>query len=55
MPGKPRMYLPNIPCHVIQRGNNCSACFFTEEDYRFYLNCVKDAADKFQVAVTWSD
>jgi putative transposase len=51
MPRKPRMYLPNIPCHVIQRGNNRSACFFTEADYRFYLNCVKDAAGKFQVAV----
>ena len=22
MPRKPRMYLPGVPCHVIQRGNN---------------------------------
>jgi putative transposase len=24
--------------HLIQRGNNRSACFFTEDDYAFYLD-----------------
>ena len=43
MPRKPRMYVPGIPCHVIQRGNNREACFFREEDYRFYLDCLQDA------------
>ena len=43
MPRKPRMYIPGIPCHVIQRGNNRNACFFTEADYRFYLDCLQDA------------
>ena len=28
MPRKPRMYLPDVPCHVIQRGNNREASFF---------------------------
>ena len=31
MPGKPRMYLPVILCHVIQRGNSRYATFFAEE------------------------
>ena len=40
MPRKPRMYLPDIPSHVIQRGNNRTACFFSEADYHFYLDCL---------------
>lgn len=31
------MYLPGVPAHVVQRGHNRSACFFTEEDYEYYL------------------
>ncbi len=33
MPRKPRYYLPDIPCHVIQRGNNRQASFYTDDDY----------------------
>ena len=51
MPRKPRMYLPDVPAHVIQRGNNRSACFFGEEDYRYYLNCLNEARQKYAVAV----
>ena len=43
MPRKPRVYIPGIPCHVIQRGNNRDACFFAEADYRFYLDRLQDA------------
>jgi len=51
MPGKPRMYLPGIPCHVIQRGNNRDATFFAEQDYQFYLECLYDAARKYHVKI----
>ena len=51
MPRKPRMYLPGIPAHVVQRGNNRSACFFAENDYRFYLQCLYEAQQKYRVAV----
>ncbi|MFV0436462.1 MAG: transposase [Desulfopila sp.] len=37
MPRRPRIILPGIPLHIIQRGNNRQACFFTDEDYRLYL------------------
>ena len=51
MPRKPRIYLPGVPCHIVQRGINRAACFFTGEDYQFYLDCLKDAADRYEVAI----
>jgi len=38
--------MPGIPWHIIQRGNNRSACFFTDEDYQLYLHHLKEQADK---------
>jgi putative transposase len=29
--------IPGISLHIIQRGNNRSACFYAKEDYRRYL------------------
>ncbi len=51
MPRKPRMYLPGVPCHVIQRGNNRDACFFSDQDYLFYLSCLQDACRRYRVSV----
>ncbi len=51
MPRKPRMYLPDVLCHIIQRGNNRAACFYADDDYRFYLQCLKDAVAGHLVAV----
>ncbi|WP_250655560.1 transposase [Alkalimarinus coralli] len=49
MPRKPRMYMAGVPCHVIQRGNNREASFFTDDDYSFYLECLKDACKRYRV------
>ena len=38
MPRRARLSLPNVPVHIIQRGNNRQACFFADEDYRSYLD-----------------
>jgi len=46
MPRQPRYPLAGIPQHVIQRGNNRQATFFANGDYRFYLNCLREAADR---------
>ena len=43
------MYMAGVPCHVIQRGNNREACFFSDDDYLFYLECLKDACERYQV------
>ncbi|MGA7800156.1 MAG: transposase [Gammaproteobacteria bacterium] len=45
MPRKPRFNLPGIPQHVIQRGNNRCPCFFSEADYRYYLNALRAALE----------
>lgn len=44
MPRRPRLVLPNVPLHLIQRGNNRQACFFADEDYRFYLEWLAEHA-----------
>ena len=38
-----------IPCHVIQRGNNRDACFYSESDYQFYLNHLGKACRRYGV------
>ena len=38
MPRRARLVLPGVPVHIIQRGNNRQACFFADENYRFYLD-----------------
>ena len=43
MARKKRMYLPGMTYHIVQRGNNDGQCFYEEDCYRFYLNCLKDA------------
>lgn len=46
MPRRARLILPNVPLHVIQRGNNRQACFFADEDYQSYLNWLGEYADQ---------
>ena len=43
----PRIVVPGQPLHIIQRGNNRQSCFFADDDYRFYLAILKDAADRY--------
>lgn len=44
MPRRPRITLPGVPLHLIQRGNNRQACFFHEQDYLFYLEWLAEYA-----------
>lgn len=46
MPRRPRLVLPNVPLHVIQRGNNRQACFFAAEDYRRYFDWLVESAGR---------
>jgi putative transposase len=43
--------MPGVPVHLIQRGNNRSACFYTDGDYRFYLDHLAELAVKHGCAV----
>lgn len=51
MPRRARVLLPGVTLHLIQRGNNRSACFFAEEDYLFYLEHLADQARKHNCAI----
>jgi putative transposase len=47
----PRLNLVDTPQHVIQRGNNRSACFFSTTDYQLYLDKLLQYSIQFNVAV----
>lgn len=51
MARRPRLNLPDIPQHVVQRGNNRQACFFNEQDYTVYLDKLKEYSGLCKVAV----
>jgi len=46
MPRLPRLNLPNIPQHIVQRGNNRQPIFFHEDDYCTYLEYLREALVK---------
>lgn len=47
MPRRARLAVAGIPWHIIQRGNNRSACFYAEADYRRYLQDLGEQAGKY--------
>jgi putative transposase len=51
MPRPFRYTLPGIAQHVVQRGNARQATFFHEDDYGFYLACLREAARRHGVLV----
>ena len=51
VPRRPRIILPRVPIHVIQRGNNRCACFFADADYEYYLDQLRELAERFQCAI----
>jgi len=51
MPRKPRFYLPGIPAHVIQRGNDRQPVFFDTGDYQAYLSWLKEGAEQHGCAI----
>ena len=46
MARSPRITIPAYPHHIIQRGNNRQATFFADDDYRFFLECLRQAKTK---------
>ena len=47
----PRIIVPGLPLHIIQRGNNKQATFFSAEDYHKYLEALKEASEKYECLV----
>jgi len=51
MARRPRHYIPGLPYHVVQRGNNRQACFLTPDDRRFYLDLWRRISRRYGVQV----
>lgn len=51
MPRRPRIKLPLLPQHLVQRGVNREPCFFAEEDYHCYLHWLKKSAADCRCAI----
>ena len=48
MARKPRNYIADIPCHVVQRGNDRQATFYTNADYGVYLESLRLACEDYE-------
>ncbi len=45
------MYLPGISGHVVQRGyDRRNPCFF-EQEFFFFLGCLKDSCARYDIAI----
>ena len=51
MPRRARLIIAGMPCHIIQRGHNRSACFGSKADYRLYLTILEEQADAHECEV----
>lgn len=51
MPRKPRVSPVDVPQHIIQRGNNRNVCFASEQDFKAYVNWLKEYSLKYGVEI----
>jgi len=51
MPRPKRICIPGLPHHVIQRGNNRVPTFYHDEDYRYYLNVLRESMEDHGVVL----
>jgi putative transposase len=51
MPRAARIVVPDLPHHIIQRGNNRQDVFFTDDDRRIYLKTLRIQALRFGLQV----
>ena len=51
MPRLPRYFVPDLPLHVIQRGNDRAPIFGEAVDYEFFRVCLAHAARRNRVAI----
>jgi putative transposase len=51
MARRPRIYIPGMTQHVVQRGNNKGTVFVEDSDYRFFLKLVRHESVRSSVAI----
>ncbi len=51
MPRYPRLFLPNYPLHIVQRGHDRQAVFAAHADYQFYLDNLAEMRATLEIRV----
>src|SRR5436190_13263478 len=51
MARQPRLILPGVAVHIVQRGNNRARCFGGDEDFTVYLALLRQLSPKAECAV----
>ena len=51
MPRRARVIVPDTPHHIVQRGHNRCAVFVEDQDYRYYLNTLREFKEELGVKV----
>ncbi len=51
MSRRTRVYLPGLPYHIVQYGNEQKSCFMEADNYQYYLDLWKAAASRYDVLV----
>ena len=51
VPRKPRFYVPDIPVHVVPRGNDRQAVFYGDADYQAYRHWLREGAQRYGNAI----
>ena len=51
MPRRARLRIADAPLHIIQRGNNRNACFFSDHDYNCYLHHLGELAARYACSI----
>jgi len=51
MPRKPRFFIPDVPVHMIIRGNSRGVIFAEEVDYRAYLAWLREGAEQHECRI----
>ena len=51
MPRYPRLFLPDMPLHVVQRGHDRQPVFVQSADYQYYLDNLREAKDALSIQV----
>lgn len=51
MPRRARVYIPGLPYHIVQRGNNREACFLEPENYQHYIELWRELSVRYHCQV----
>lgn len=51
MARRPRLFVADIPYHIVQRGNNRNSIFFSDEDYVYFLEVLREAKLKHRCSI----